>query len=247
MKHPKEKLLVWSALLIMSLTFPNKAFPQYNGSTITNPQNSIRDLYHIRDTISSDNTSITLVVEWMDSVIEIRKTTSLKYDLSYIRKFRKDPTYVPSGQDTLSYNAMRKTGSQNCHSYALERYFNYYQIKDNTLFTGMTIVTENKYMQIILASVFKKGDVVTTKPGKNLKFAFAKGSLLVFRNKGNTPIHSVFYDGAFHSKYGAWAAETEKELKPVFKRYWDTETIEAYQIDWEKVKKYISEKDAKGF
>ncbi len=86
----------------------------------------------------------------------------------------------------------------------LERYFKFHNISGNLLFTDRTIVTENMYMEKILATSFKKGHSIKTKPNKNLKYAFDKGTLLVFRNKWNTPIHTVFYDGEYHTKYGAW-------------------------------------------
>ena len=201
---------------------------------------TIKQLYHISDTLNRNNTSVTMKILWMDSVVEVRKTTSLKYDLEYARKFRRDSTYVPTQKDTLSYNELRRIGSQNCHSYALEKYFSYHNIFDNELFTNMTTVTENKYMEKILVTSFKKVTSIPTKPRKNLKYNFTKGSILVFRNKWNTPIHTVFYDGEFHSKYGGWSAKVEKDLKPVFDRYWDTTTIEEFHFDTEKIDKYLT-------
>ena len=179
-------------------------------------------------------------VLWMDSLLEIRKTTSLKYDLEYTRKFRRDSTYVPTQNDTISYNELRRVFSQNCHSYALEKYFTYHNISDNSLFTDMTVVTENVYMDRILAASFVKGHSIMTKPKKNLKYPFDKGTLLVFRNKWNTPIHTVFYDGEYHSKYGGWAAKAEKDLRPVFDKYWDTVTVEEYKLDVSKVDNYLA-------
>lgn len=200
----------------------------------------IEKLYRIDDTLYRDNTSVMLKILWMDSVIEIRKTTSLKYDLEYQRKFRQDSTYLPTQKDTLQYNELRRIASQNCHSYALEKYFKYHNIMDGGLFTSMTVVTENRYMETILATSFRKGKVISTKPKKNLKSDFTDGSLLVLRNKWNIPIHTVFYDGQFHSKYGGWSAEAEKELKPIFDRYWDTTTIEEYQFDLDKARNYLT-------
>ena len=45
---------------------------------------------------------------------------------------------------TLSYNELRRVASQNCHSYALERYSKYHSIIDNELFTSTPVVTENR-------------------------------------------------------------------------------------------------------
>jgi hypothetical protein len=201
---------------------------------------TVKKLYRIADTLNRDNTSVTMKILWMDSVVEVRKTTSLKYDLEYQRRFRRDSTFVPTQKDTLSYNELRRIGSQNCHSYALEKYFDYHGILDKELFTNMTVLTENRYMEKILVTSFKKITTIPTKPRKNLKYNFTKGTLLVFRNKWNVPIHTVFYDGEYHSKYGGWSAKAEKELKPVFEKYWDSTVIEEYQFDNQKVDKYLT-------
>jgi hypothetical protein len=202
---------------------------------------TVSNLYTIQDTVSATNTSLTLKLLWMDSVVEIRKTTSVKYDLEYARKFRKDPTYFPTPTDTISHNEMMRISSQNCHSYALEKYFIFYGIKESLLFTDKTIVTENVYMGRILSTAFKKNQSINTKPKKNLKnMVFDKGRLLVFRNKSGVAIHSVFYDGEYHSKYGGWAAKAEKTLKPVFQKYWDTILIEEYQLDTSKINNYLA-------
>jgi len=200
----------------------------------------IKEIYKVIDTLTRDNTSVTLQVSWMDSLIEIRKTVSLKYDLANMRRFRHDSTFVPTAPDTLRYNELRRIGSQNCHSYALEKYFEYHHIKDDELFTSMTILTENKFMDDMMATAFEKVSSIKTKPKRNLKHPFTKGTLLVFRNKENTPIHSVFYDGEFHTKYGAWGPKAEKELKPILDKYWDSTIIEEFQLDAGKVAKYLN-------
>lgn len=222
-------------LLAVLLLAPALAICQSEDSHIT----SIKPLYRVMDTVLRDPTSVTMNVLWRDSVIKIRKTTSLKYDLAYARKFRRDSTYVPTQKDTLSYNELRRIASQNCHSYALERYFDYHGIWDKELFTNMTVVTENEYMGKILATCFKELARVKTKPRRNLQYNFKRGSILVFRNKWQVPIHTVFYDGYYHSKYGAWPAKAERDLKPVIERYWDTTVIEEFQLDSVKVNYYL--------
>ena len=200
-----------------------------------------RMLYSVADTISRDKTSVTLNVKWMDSPIQIRKTTRMVYDLEYQRKLRKDPTYYPTREDSLRFMNLMETFTQNCHSYALEKYFDYHHIVDS-LFTKRTVVTENMYMDNILMAAFRKEREVKTKPARNLKAEFKEGSLIVFRNKSHAPIHAVFYDGKFHTKNGGWASRTEESLKPIFKKYWDTEVIEGYQVDREKVGVYLKTK-----
>ena len=228
--------LLASTLTYLTLTAQENSAPDNKGIE------TVSALYKIQDTLSRDNTSVTLRVLWMDSLLEIRKTTSLKYDLEYARKFRKDPTYIPTKNDTITYNELRRIGSQNCHSYALEKYFKYHNVSENTLFTDKTILTQNMYMEKILTTSFKKGLSIKTKPRKNLNYPFEIGTLLVFRNKWNTPIHTVFYDGEYHSKYGGWAPKAEKKLKTVFDRYWDTTTIEEYKLDTAKLENYITRK-----
>lgn len=228
------KFFLASTLTYLTSTAQNNSQPHNKGI------GTVSALYKIQDTLSRDNTSVTLRVLWMDSLLEIRKTTSLKYDLEYARKFRKDPTYIPTQNDTITYNELRRIASQNCHSYALEKYFKYHNVLDNTLFTDKTILTQNIYMEKILTTSFKRRLSIKTKPRKNLNYPFEIGTLLVFRNKWNTPIHTVFYDGEYHSKYGGWAAKAEKKLKTVFDRYWDTTTIEEYKLDTAKLENYIA-------
>ena len=231
-----KRLIILTTFLVVS----NSVISQNDKRQLDNRIETIKQLYHIADTLKRDNTSVTMKILWMDSIVEIRKTTNLNYDLEYARKFRRDSTYIPTQKDSLSYNELRRIGSQNCHSYALEKYFKYHSIVDNELFTNMTVVTENKYMEKILVTSFKKVTTIKTKPRRNLKYAFTKGSILVFRNKWNVPIHTVFYDDEFHSKYGGWSVKAEKELKPIFEKYWDTTTIEEFQLDTEKVDKYLT-------
>lgn len=222
------------------LLWANGALAQNENRQLDPKSTTIKNLYRILDTLNRNNTSVTMKILWMDSIVEVRKTTSLKYDLAYQRKFRRDSTFIPTQKDTLSFNELRRVAAQNCHSYALEKYFAYHNILDKELFTNMTVLTENSYMEKILVTSFKKITAVSTKPRKNLKYSFAKGSLLVFRDKWNVPLHTVFYDGEYHSKYGGWSAKAEKTLKPVFERYWDSTVIEEYRFDREKVEKYLT-------
>jgi hypothetical protein len=225
-----------SGLINIALLAQSNSAPTQQMATISN-------LYSIRDTVSKDYTSVTLNIAWMDSLIVMVKTTNLNYDLESMRKFRKDPTYVPSQQDTLSYNALRKSASQNCHSYALEKYFAYHNIVDKSLFTNRTSLKENYHMKWILATAFNKKLEIKTKPKQNLDYQFTEGALLVFRDKWGSPLHTVFYDGVFHSKYGALEAKAETSLKPILKKYWDTVIIEEHHLDYLKISNYLAAKD----
>jgi hypothetical protein len=234
------KSITLATFLLLGILGSTTSMSQDNSALSDRNITTILNLFNIEDTVARDNASVTMKVLWMDSVLEIRKTTTLKYDLEYARKFRRDSTFIPTQKDTINSYELRSIGSQNCHSYALERYLKFHNISGNLLFTNRTVVTENMYMEKILTTSFKKTDSIKTKPKRNLKYAFDKGTLLVFRNKWNTPIHTVFYDGEYHSKYGAWAPKAEKELRPVFDKYWDTVTIEEYILDTSKVDNYLA-------
>lgn len=205
---------------------------------------SLKNLYYAIDTLPSTNKSyFTVNLKWMDSIIQIRKTTSLRYDLEEDRKFRRDPTFNPTSDDTLRHTEMRKTSSQNCHSYALEKYFKNIGVRDE-LFTGNTVLTENKYMEQILFTSFEKTKEFKTKKKKCNDCLFDKGTILVFRNGSGSPIHTVYFDGRFHSKYGGWSAKGEDNINIVLKTYWDTLTIEEYKFDQKKVARFFQKKKA---
>jgi hypothetical protein len=56
-------------------------------STVDNKVLSIKNLYFPTDTISTkDKYSLTVDIKWMDSVIQIRKTTAIRYDLEESRE-----------------------------------------------------------------------------------------------------------------------------------------------------------------
>jgi hypothetical protein len=165
----------------------------------------------------------------MDSIIQIRKTTAIKYDLETERKFRKDSSFLPSQADTIRANKLRKSFSQNCHSYSLEKFFNDKGINDS-LFTEWTVLAGNRYMDKILQTTFEKTKSYIVKKRKCKECDFDKETIIVFRNKWNTPIHTVYYDGNFHSKYGGWPAQTENNIKIILDRYFDTVLLEEYDL-----------------
>jgi hypothetical protein len=168
------------------------------------------------------------------------KTDRIKYDLEEVRKFRRDSNYLPTPTDTLAMNELRTIGAQNCHSYALEKYFTAIEI-DNSLFTKWTSLKENNYMNSILATTFIKTKSFGTIRKKCKECSFDKGSLIVFCNKWNSPIHTVYFDGQYyHSKYGALQPKAENSVDSILKRYWDSIKIEEYQLDDKKILKYLN-------
>ncbi len=108
---------------------------------------------------------------------------------------------------------------------------------NNSILEGLSQIT----MKSILATAFKKTKSINTKPKKNFKTAFTEGSLLVFRNKDNWTIHTLFYDGKYQSKNGGWEAKSYDKLIDIYKTYWDTVIIEEYQLDTNKVGLYLKQ------
>lgn len=204
---------------------------------------STRQLYFSVDTVQTKyKYNPTLRINWMDSIIELDYTTRIKYDLDEARKFRRDSTYIPSTSDTINMNKLRTTGAQNCHSYALDKFFSSTQI-DNLLFTKWTSLKENRYMNSILATSFMKTKSFEVKKKKCAECSFDKGTLVVFRNKWDSPIHTVYFDGQFfHSKYGAWPAKAEEKVDFILKKYWDSTKIEEYKLDNKKITDFINRK-----
>ncbi len=201
---------------------------------------SIQSLYFPLDTIQTNyKYNVTVRINWMDSIIEINNTTRIKYDLEEARKFKRDSTYIPSAADTVNMNKIRTSGSQNCHSYALDKFFKSIQL-NNLLFTEWTVLKENRYMNSILSTTFTKTKSFEPKRKKCKDCSFDKGSIIVFRNKWNVPIHTVYYDGKFHTKYGAWPAKVEDSVEMILKVYWDTMTIEEYKLDDNKIADFIN-------
>ncbi len=202
---------------------------------------SIQSVYAPIDTLKTPyKNNLVIRVNWMDSVIEINNTVKIQYDLEEVRKFRRDATYVPSPEDTVNMNKMRMTGSQNCHSYALEKFFIANKL-DNSLFTQWTSVKENRYMNSILVTAFVRIQSFEVKRKKCKDCSFNKNTVVVFRNKWNVPIHTVYYDGEFfHSKYGGWQAKSETTVQPILEKYWDSTGIEEYQLDDQKISDYLN-------
>lgn len=231
------KKIILGTIFILTL---QQATSQKSG---TDNIKSIQQLYFTVDTTKTKyKYNVTVRINWMDSIIEIDNTTRIKYDLEEARKFRRDSTYIPSIADTINMNKMRTTGAQNCHSYALDKFFKSIQL-DNLLFTEWTSLKENRYMNSILTTTFTKTKSYEVKRKKCKECSFDSGSIIVFRNKWDTPIHTVYFDGQyFHSKYGAWPAKAEDNVDLILKRYWDSTKIEEYRLDNKKITDFINKK-----
>ena len=234
-----DKLIIG---IIVILTFQQATSQDVGADNIK----STRELYFIVDTIQTKyKYNPTLRINWMDSIIKLNYTTRIKYDLEQARKFRRDSTYIPSSSDTVKMNELWRTGAQNCHSYALEKFFNSIHLADS-LFTKWTSLKENRYMNSILVNSFTKTKSFETKRKKCKECAFDKGSIIVFRNKWGTPIHTVYYDGQFfHSKYGALPAKAEHNIDLILKIYWDSTKIEEFKLDDKKLVDFVKIKKEK--
>ncbi|BDD07900.1 hypothetical protein FUAX_03320 [Fulvitalea axinellae] len=138
---------------------------------------------------------------------------------------------IKNATDTAGLEGKRQflfTTSQNCFSYALQKYFEHHRIDCSPLIDSLTKINSDAMSQI-LASSFKKRLSFHTKPARNLKTPLPDGSLVLFRYKNGRLQHAMFYsDGVIHSKNGMWPATEYRKLKEPFKKYWDAGTVEVY-------------------
>ncbi len=198
---------------------------------------SIDPLFKIKDTIVSSEYNKRYLVDWMGVEIGITETIQYGVDINYLSKFAKSSIIDKTEIDTTWYTNFTKTAAQNCHSFALQRVFNFNGIETSHLFTNNTRLG-NRYMASLLSTCFDLVDSINTHPKKNLKTDIIVGSILIFVNRSGQIIHSVFYDGEYHSKNGAWPVVTTNRLKEIYKRYWDTEIIKVYQLNLSKLVSY---------
>ena len=168
---------------------------------------SLSPYFTIIDTLDKDGKEPILRAKWLDTIIDLRIPISPKQQKIAIDKFR--ALYEKSGKtmDTLSFKSVQMVGAQNCHSYALERYLANQNIKDNLLFTPTTILF-NWEMAKVLEVAFKRIQRFGAKELQKNQASLPHKTLLVFWDKNDMPIHTVFYDHGFHSKNGVFMPYT---------------------------------------
>lgn len=204
----------------------------------TNAIKTVTGLYEVLDTLEQSDYNISYSLNWMGTEIGISESIKDGIDMDYQRKFARDSSFVFSYEDSIKMHAFSISFAQNCHSYALEKVFGYYGIDSSPVFSRRTSVLENYHMANLIPTCFGLVQSLETKPKKNLKTPFTIGSILVFLNKSGQTIHTVYYDGTFHSKNGGWPAITTDKLKDIYKTYWDTALIREYRLDLSKIYRY---------
>ena len=191
---------------------------------------SLRPYFAIIDTLDKDGKEPILRAKWLDTIIDLRIPVSPKQQKIAIDKFR--ALYEKNGatMDTLSFKAIQMTGAQNCHSYGLEQYLANQNIKDNLLFTPTTSLF-NWEMAKVLEVAFKRIQRYSPKELQKNQALLPHKMLLVFRDKNDAPIHTVFYDHGFHSKNGVFKPYTFETIKPLLKSYFDTVWLDLFELD----------------
>lgn len=191
---------------------------------------SLSPYFTIIDTLDKNANEPILRAKWLDTIIELRIPMSSQQQKIAMDKFR--ALYEKKGEtmDTLAFKAVYIIGAQNCHSYALERYFANHDIKDNLLFTPTTSLF-NWEMSKVLGVSFKRIQRFNPKDLQKGKESLPHKTLLVFKDKNDMPIHTVFYDHGFQSKNGAFKPVTFETIKPLLKSYFDTVWIDLFEMD----------------
>lgn len=185
----------------------------------------------IIDTLEVEDQHVKLLALWGEDTITLRRLTHpIVYDTVKARKWMRDSTYVPSGEEITSYKEFVKHSGQNCYSYALEQCFSYHGFPSPIHFDHNTWIGTDDFMMIV-GDKFEFIDRIPTKPKRNLKTELKDGTVIVFRNKSDKAHHTFFYnEGVFYSKNGAWKLQEYDKMKDIYKRYWDTQFFEIYRF-----------------
>lgn len=217
-------LIASVVLMLMGLTAFRTSAQEKNNNFSLDPY------YQIMDTIDRHGGDPYIRIQWMDTIIALRIPLSDAYMKKSMGKFRE--LYQKKGEifDSIGYKTMHAVGTQNCHSYALEQYLKSKDVQGNSIFTASHSLF-NGEMAKVLAVSFKPVQRFTNKEMKKNQNTLPPKTLLVFKDKNETPIHSVFYDQGFHSKNGALISQTFEDINPLLKLYTDTVWVDLYEIN----------------
>lgn len=208
-----------------------------NSTALTN----VTQLTSVVDTVAIKNNHAKVLITWLNDTIELSTLIHpVKYNLDAMRKMKKDSSFTPTPEEEKSAIDFIKTASQNCFSYALQKYFTYHCMAPDLIFNKYTALSKGA-IETIIENTFVKTNEFSTKKKKHFKDAIADGALIIFRNKHDWIIHAFYYEnGLFYSKNGAWAAQEYKQMKDIFKRYWDTKLVQFYTLDTQKTDTFIA-------
>lgn len=226
---------IYLALLVLVLSFP--AIGQNRLASFS----SLSQLSVLLDTIKVGRQHVYLRRTWLKDTIELRKLVyPVTYDLEIMRRYEKDSTFVPNKEEEQNSINWVKRGAQNCYSYALEKYFEDINISPDEIFDKNSQLSRNGIEAIVAGSFIKINEFPTNKR-QNFREAVPDGVLVIFRLKGNRITHAIYHDkGVFYSKNGGWEAKEYKKLKEIYDVYRDTEVIQFYKLNQERIAQFFS-------
>ena len=206
----------------------------FNPVFCQNSANYDRDITtcEVIDTIKTEKYFLTINALWLkDTIILMKFIKPTAIDSGFFRTVRKDSKYIPTEKEITEYNEFLYNAAQNCHSYALEKYFENNNFKDNCLFNKETVIHSDSYKKILSASFYKIQDFNVIKRKNSLpKQNIENNTLIVFYNHYEMIIHSVFLkNGVFYTKDGLQPPREETNIFGIIRHYWDTKRIEVYK------------------
>jgi len=187
----------------------------------------------ILDTLEVLKRSVLVRVLWFNDTLVIRRSTEIiEGDILHYRKIHNSSTYLPTEKEKESYGTFYTYFSQNCFSYALEKYFEHGNFEQVKIFDSKTSVLSESTIQI-LANSFEKVQQFSVNHRKLIspKVDIEDNTLLILKGKDSTLSHAIFYaKKLFYTKNGAFKPKVCTRIGDILKDYWDTATIEVYRI-----------------
>lgn len=183
----------------------------------------INSVYEVLDTLKTHKNRITLSVKWMNDTIKITQS---------INPHEPDTFSIKSEKITISYGP-------NCFAHALDTYFKSNKSEQIDLFDKKSVIFDED-LKKILENSFSKVQVfhVKRKRLKNQK-EINENSILVFKNQYEMVSHAIYFgNGLFYTKNGMYPVQQFSDINKIIKTYWDTKTIEVYQLSSEVNEKF---------
>jgi hypothetical protein len=191
----------------------------------------------VQDTVAESNVAKKLYVNWMDSCFQLRH--SIYQSVASIAVADTKEYAIYRGDDWYD-GSIRLRFTSNCHSFGQAQCFKWAGIDATALFNANTSI-QAEAVEVLLATAYQLQYTLDTRSKKALREPIPAGSLLIFRNSWGMPIHTAFQTAeGILSKNGGNIPLIYYELKPLFKKYFDTTTIEVYRLEKEKVTAWLS-------
>ncbi len=211
----KTKIGIYPSLLIVYLFI----------AVTTHAQTSaINNIYEVLDTVGiRKNNRITLSVKWLNDTIDV--TQSLKPNEC-------DTFSVDNAKVVLSYGP-------NCFAHAIDSYFKFNDMNLSDLFDKKTVIFTEALMKILENSFYKVQEFQVKNKRLKRQKELKENSVLVFKNQYETISHAIYYgNGVFYTKNGMFPVQQFTNINKIIKTYWDTKTIDVYQLSPEKEEKF---------